>query len=218
MTLSEIEISILNELFSRKSELASIRDSIIKAFLEIVDCYNKNGTLFTCGNGGSFADAIHIAGELMKSFERKRPLDESLVEKLSKEFEGSVLVKYLESGLRAVPLGLNPSLKTAIENDIPLKDIAFAQELNVLIRPGDVLLAISTSGNAKNCLYAMSVAKAKSGRTIAFTGPNGGQMAQYADVAIRVPGDSTKIIQEYHQSVWHTLCAMIEVHFFPEKR
>ncbi|MCX8065143.1 MAG: phosphoheptose isomerase, partial [Candidatus Hydrogenedentes bacterium] len=63
-----------------------------------------------------------------------------------------------------------------------------------------------------------SVAKAKSSTTIALTGPNGGQMAQYANVAIRVPGNSTKIIQEYHQSVWHTLCAMIENHFFPEKR
>ncbi len=218
MNIKESELILLNELLSRKPELTQCKEDIINSHLSIVKCYESEGTLFTCGNGGSFADAIHIAGELMKSFERKRPLNKDFADKLSEEFAGEELKKYLEVGLRAIPLGLNPSLKSAIENDIPMKDIAYAQELNVLIKPGDVLLAISTSGNAKNCLYAMSVAKAKSCTTIALTGPKGGQMAQYADIAIRVPGDSTKIIQEYHQSVWHTLCAMVEVHFFPEKR
>jgi len=218
MNISEIESTLLFELLSRRPELNQCKEDIIKAHSSIIKCYENEGTLFICGNGGSFADAIHIAGELMKSFERKRPLNKQFEENLLKEYGGEELIRHLEAGLRAIPLGLNPSLKSAIENDIPLKDIAYAQELNVLAKPGDVLLAISTSGNAKNCLYAISVARAKSCTTIALTGPKGGQMAQCADIVICVPGDSTKIIQEYHQSIWHTLCAMVEVHFFPEKR
>ncbi len=218
MDLSPIEQEIFDELFFRRPDLKVCVDDILKTHEILVNCFEKGGTLFTCGNGGSNADALHIAGELVKSFERKRPINKVFREKLSNEYAGEELGKYLEAGLRALPLGMNSALKTAIENDCPLRDIAFAQELSVLIRPGDVLLAISTSGNAKNCLYAISVAKANNGIAVGLTGPSGGLMDQYCHVCIKTPGNSTKVIQEGHQPIWHTLCAMVESHFFSEKR
>ena len=115
-------------------------------------------------------------------------------------------------------LGLNSALKTAIENDCALPNIAFAQELNALMKPGDMLLALSTSGNAVNCLMAMSVAKAKQCTVAVLTGPNGGKMAEHADISIYAPGADTKQIQEAHIVIWHTLCCLIEAHYFPLKR
>jgi len=218
MYLSPLEQEIFDDLLTRRPDLKICADDILRAHEILVNCFTNGGTLFTCGNGGSYADALHIAGELVKSFERRRPIDKLVLEKLSNEFDGEELGKYLEAGLRAIPLGMNSALKTAIENDCPLRDIAFAQELSVLMKPGDVLLAISTSGNAKNCLYAISVARANNGTVIGLTGPSGGLMAQYTHVCIKTPGNSTKIIQEGHQPIWHALCAMIEVHFFTEKR
>ncbi|HOK10128.1 MAG TPA: SIS domain-containing protein [Candidatus Hydrogenedens sp.] len=218
MNLSPIEKEIFDDLLSRRPDLASCSENILKAHQLLVECFKHHGTLFTCGNGGSYADALHIAGELVKSFERKRPLDTTLKECIVNEYMGAELSEYLEAGLRAIPLGMNSSLKTAIENDCPMRDIAFAQELNVLMNAGDILLTISTSGNAKNCLYAVSVARAKKGTVIAMTGPSGGLLSKYAHVCIKVPGATTKVIQEAHQPIWHTLCAMVEAHFFPEKR
>ena len=124
----------------------------------------------------------------------------------------------LEAGLRGHALGFNGALKTAVENDIPLRDIAFAQELNGLVRKGDVLLGISTSGNAGNCLMAMSVAKAHGAVAVSLTGPHGGKMAGFADIAIKAPGEKTKVIQEAHIVLWHTMCCLIEAHYFPEMR
>ncbi len=171
-----------------------------------------------CGNGGSHADAMHIVGELCKSFERKRPVPAELALRLQDYPFGNRLAQHLEAGLAAVTLGLNGSLKTAVENDSPSRDTAFAQEAYALAKRGDVLIAISTSGNADNCIMALSIAKAIGAVTVALTGPTGGQMAQSADIVIKAPGSSTKIIQEAHQTVYHTFCAMIEAHYFPEKR
>jgi len=218
MHLSSIEQEIFDDLLIRRPELKICSESILETHEILVKCFSDGGTLFTCGNGGSYADALHIAGELVKSFERKRPIDNDFQNQLIKDYEGEELRKYLEAGLRAIPLGMNSALKTAIENDCPLRDIAFAQELSVLIKSGDVLLAISTSGNARNCLYATSVARAKYGTVIGLTGLSGGLLAKYSHVCIKVPGNSTKVIQEGHQAIWHALCAMAEAHFFPEKR
>ena len=115
-------------------------------------------------------------------------------------------------------IGFNGALKSAVENDCPLRDIAFAQEVCALAKPSDVLMGISTSGNADNCLMAMSTAKAAGGTTVSLTGPKGGAMAQAADIAIKAPGDSTKVVQEAHLVLYHTTCALIEGHFFPEMR
>ncbi len=217
-SLNTIEQSILDAMLVRRPDLENCVEELTAAHFALVDCYDGAGTLFTCGNGGSHSDAVHITGELLKSFERKRPLEADLKERLAPLPFGPELILHLETGLRAVALGLNPALKTAVENDCALRDIAFAQELNGMMRAGDVLLAISTSGNATNCRLAMSVAKANQGTTIAFTGPKGGHMAEFADIVVKAPGDSTKVIQEGHATLWHTLCCLIEAHYFPDPR
>lgn len=215
---TEDEKNILSAMLKRRPDLAGCEESMYECHKALSLCFDGRNCLFTCGNGGSYADALHIVGELCKSFERKRTLDAELQARLADLPCGDDLVKYLETGLPAVTLGLNGALKTAVENDCALPNIAFAQELNALIKPGDVLLAISTSGNARNCLMAMSVARAHGGKTVSLTGPAGGSMAAFADIAMKAPGDSTKVIQEAHAAIWHTLCLLIEARYFPEMR
>ena len=216
--LSPVEQEILDAMLARRPGLDGCVEALLASHTALVRAYGRDGTLYTCGNGGSHADAVHIVGELNKSFERLRPMPAAVLDRLRGLPMGEELALHLEAGLRAHALGLNGSLKTAVENDCALRDIAFAQELNALVRPQDVLLALSTSGNAANCLMAMSVAKAHGAFTLALTGPDGGLMAAFADIAIRAPGNSTKSVQEEHIVLWHTLCCLVEAHFFPEPR
>lgn len=216
--LSRLEQEVIDSMLARRADLEPCVPSMLAFHEQLVRCYEGGGTFFTCGNGGSNADAMHIVGELCKSFERRRPLEAAFSARLAGLPFGGELTQHLEAGLPAVALGFNGALKTAVENDSPLRDMAFAQEANALMRPGDVLLGISTSGNASNCLMAMSVTKAKGGIAVSLTGPKGGRMAEFADVAMRAPGDSTKVVQEAHATIWHTLCCLIEVHYFPEMR
>lgn len=213
-----LEKEIIEDMAARRPDLENCVPAMASFHAALVACYDNGGVLFTCGNGGSNADALHIVGELCKSFERKRTLDPDYCERLLDMPYGPALCEHLEAGLPAVALGLNSALKTAIENDCPLPNIAFAQELNALMRPGDMLLAISTSGNAVNCLMAMAVARARGGVAAVLTGPSGGPMAEHADCVIRAPGDSTKVVQEAHVVLWHTLCLLIEAHYFPDMR
>jgi D-sedoheptulose 7-phosphate isomerase len=216
--LAAREQEILDGMYARRPDLIDCAKDILALHLALVKTYDAGGKLLLCGNGGSNADAMHIAGELCKSFERLRPLPQPLARNLLAQPMGEELAKHLEAGLASIPLGFNGSLKTAVENDSPLRDMAFAQETVALAKPEDVLLGISTSGNARNCLMAMSVAKAIGATTVSLTGPVGGKMAEAADIAIRAPGDSVKVIQEAHLAIYHTFCAMIEVHFFPDIR
>ena len=215
---NNLESEIIEAMLNRRPDLEACVAAMEQFHNALVATYDKDGCFFSCGNGGSNADALHIVGELCKSFERQRTLPSALVERLSGLPYGAELSEHLETGLPAVTLGLNSALKTAIENDCALPNIAFAQELNALMKPGDMLLALSTSGNAVNCLMAMSVAKAKQGTVAVLTGPNGGKMAEHADISIYAPGADTKQIQEAHIVIWHTLCCLIEAHYFPLKR
>lgn len=216
--LNKVEQEVLDETLARRPDLQECVPSLLALHEALVNCYDQGGMLLTCGNGGSNADSMHIAGELCKSFERKRPLPQPLADRLESLPHGTDLAQNLESGLPAIALGFNGALKTAVENDIPLRDIAFAQEALALARPNDVLVAISTSGNARNCLMAMSVAKAVGAVTVSLTGPKGGAMAAAADIAVKAPGGSTKVVQEAHLVLYHTACALIEAHYFPERR
>ena len=210
--------NILDELRERRPDLEACVPAVTEAFEALAATYDNGGKLLLCGNGGSHADALHIAGELCKSFERKRPLPPKFMHKLVKQPGGEALAAHLERGLPAITLGLNGALKTAVENDSPLRNLAFAQETYALIKPEDTLLAISTSGNARNCLFAMSVANAMEATTVALTGSHGGAMAPAAAIAIKAPGDSVKTIQEAHIALYHTLSALIEAHYFPHRR
>ena len=218
MKLKPVEEEIAKAMLARRPDLVGCYEGLMALHAELVRCYDAGNKLFTCGNGGSNADAIHIVGELCKSFERKRPVPADLVLRLQSLPMGLDLARHLEVGLPAIALGCNGALKTAVENDSPLRNIAFAQEAYALARPGDVLIAISTSGNADNCLMAMFIMKAIGGTSVALTGPNGGKMASHADIVIRASGNSPKEIQEAHLVLYHTFCALIEAHYFPEMR
>lgn len=205
----------LRQMMTRTSELNGCVDDLVRAFETLMRVFNTGGTLFICGNGGSLADALHIAGELDKSFRNPRRLTEAQRRGLLGQPDGAALADALQQGLRTIPLGANLALTSAIANDNPLRDVGFAQELYVLGRPGDVLLGISTSGKSQNVRYAASVAHALDMTVISLTGSAGGPLAAQADIAIRAPGGETSEIQGWHMQLYHTLCDMLESAAFP---
>ena len=142
--------------------------------------------VLTCGNGGSAADAQHIAGELVGRFRRKKL-----------------------SGYKAFALTTNSSIVTAIANDFCYDDV-FSKQIEALGSRGDVLLALSTSGNSANAIEAISMAASLGMKTLAFTGAGGGTMAEQADLAIIVPDDDFARVQEIHMALGHILCGLVE--------
>lgn len=206
---------ILQQLLKRYSKLNHLELAIAGAVGSIVECYRNGGKVLVCGNGGSSADAGHIVGELMKSFETKRLLKPEIQQKLKSQFgeRGSLLSEKLQQGLPAISLSEHTSLITAISNDLG-GDFIFAQQVAGYGNPGDVLLALSTSGNAQNVLDALMVAKVKGLKTIGMTGETGGQMKEFCDVLINVPETRTAYVQELHLPVYHALCMMVEKEIF----
>jgi phosphoheptose isomerase len=207
-------VGILEGLVAAHKALAPVAEPLAAAFRLLSVTFRTGGTLFICGNGGSFADALHIAGELDKSFRRPRPVPDGHRARLAALPGGDVLAAHLQRGLRTVVLGANPSLASAVDNDSPLRGLGFAQELYSLARPGDVLLGISTSGQAGNVLNAATVAKALGLPVIALTGAGGGRLAELADVALRAPATDTAAVQGWHIHLYHALCDMLEVDAF----
>ena len=201
-------MTIIEELISRHPELEASAASIEKALDIMVGCYRANGKLLVCGNGGSAADAEHIVGELLNKFRKRRRIDPAVAAKLPDDLAG-VLV----GALPAVSLCSMGAALTAIANDVAW-DAAFAQQVYGLGNEGDVLVAISTSGNSANCVNAAHVAKAKGLKVVALTGEGGGRLAALADCAIRVPETETYKIQELHLPVYHALAAAIEEALF----
>ena len=207
--------SPVDAMISRHPELASALDDLAAAYQAIVAVQKRDGCLYLCGNGGSMSDALHISGEMLKSYTLPRPLDADLQARLIEAGpDGERLAQVLEHGLRAVVLGLNHSLSSALENDVSTPAIGYAQELLVMARPGDALLGISTSGNARNVCYAAQVARALGLTVISLTGQDGGALASLADIAIRAPAMRTDRVQELHVHLYHCLCEMLEIHFF----
>ncbi len=204
----------LKALLQRQPALQETTETLCQAFNALSDSFKTGGTLYLCGNGGSMSDALHISGELLKSYAQRRTLPEALRQQLAAQPDGHILTRNLEPGLRTVVLGANPALSSAVANDMPDPDMNLAQELLALARPGDVLLAISTSGNAKNAAYAAQTARALGLKIIALTGADGGKLALLADIAIRAPARRTDRIQELHIQLYHALCEMLEMEFF----
>jgi D-sedoheptulose 7-phosphate isomerase len=206
----------LQQLITRYPVLGGISGSIKNACDLLINCYKTEGKLLVAGNGGSAADSEHIVGELMKGFVKKRPLFPAFIQELKKIDPESAdyLGARIQTGLPAIALTGHNSLSTACINDID-GNIIYAQQLYGYGKSGDVFLGISTSGNAKNIVYAAVTAKAKGLKTIALTGGTGGSIIKYADVSIIVPETETYKIQELHLPIYHTLCLVVEEYFFP---
>jgi len=159
----------------------------------LVAALRAGGRILSCGNGGSAGDAQHFSAEMLNRFERERP------------------------GLPAMALSTDTSTLTSIANDYAYEQV-FSKQVTALGRPGDVLLAISTSGNSPNVVAAIRAAHERSMHVVALTGRNGGQMAgqlRDGDVEIRVPAERTARIQEVHLVVIHCLCDGIDSLLYP---
>ena len=194
--------------------IGGLTADIERAFRLIAASLERGGALYLTGNGGSLSDALHISGELLKSFALPRPLPLALTERLGATTEGVALAAHLQAGLRAHVLGVNPALSSAVANDIALPGIGPAQELVALAQPGDVLLAISTSGRSRSVLYAAAVAHALEMPVIALTGAADSPLVERADLALRAPASETHLIQELHLAIYHRLCLLLEAHFY----
>lgn len=212
--MKETTKKIYEELFERYPVLNGIKENILKAFEVIQSTYEEGGSLYCAGNGGSSSDCEHIVGELLKSFKKCRAVDEKTANSLSSYGEdGQYILSKLEGSLPATSLISQTGILTAFANDKSW-DTAIAQQLYGLGKQGDCLVVLSTSGNSKNCVYAVLVAKAKGIKTIAFTGMTGGKLKDICDVAICVPEMETYKVQELHLPIYHCLCAMLEEEFF----
>ncbi len=204
---------------ARCPEVAEAVETLCAAFV-------SGGKLLTCGCGGSAADASHIAGEMVKSFEIARPLPRTLVDEVDRvvgtsgedgarrairaaNASGRSLAHRLQLGFACVSLAADTSVLTAIANDIG-SDAVFAQQVVALGRRGDVLWCISTSGESDSVVNAAIVGRAMGIRVIGLVGRNGGALAPICDTAIRVPSVSTAEIQQMHVSVYHHVCREVE--------
>lgn len=168
---------------------------IADAVNALVGCITAGGKVLSCGNGGSAGDAQHFAAEFVGRFERERP------------------------GLAAISLSTDTSIITAIANDYHF-DAIFAKQVQALGAPGDVLLAISTSGNSRNVIAAVEAARAKEMIVIGLTGNKGGKLRDLlleTDVLICVPHERTARIQEVHLLVLHCLCDAVDLQLLGEE-
>ena len=169
-----------------------LSDNIVGAVELCVESLRAGGKVMFAGNGGSAADAQHWAGELVSRFYYDRP------------------------GLAAIALTTDSSILTAIGNDYGY-DYTFARQVEALGRTGDVLVAISTSGNSPNIIRAAEAARARGVAVVGFTGEGGGKLAPLSDICFRVPSTETPRIQEGHEFIDHLLCALVEAEMHPRE-
>lgn len=206
--------TISARLYERYPQLTVVRDQVEAAGALLIGCYEEKGKVLACGNGGSAADAEHIVGELMKGFLLPRPLppEERAVLEARGE-RGAWLARHLQGALPAIALTGAPALSTAFMNDVK-PELAFAQQVYGYGRQGDVLVGLSTSGEAENVCYAAEAALARGLSVIGITGERGGALRALSTVWIGLPATETFAVQELTLPVYHALCAQVEHHFF----
>jgi D-sedoheptulose 7-phosphate isomerase len=199
--------------------ISVIQKEIVDSYDILVDCFRSGNKVMTCGNGGSAADSDHIVGELMKGFLLKRELstEQQTAFQLACPEEGAVIASNLQQAFPAISLVNSPALSTAFANDMS-PDFIFAQQVFGIGNRGDVLIAISTSGNSKNVLWAAKVAQAQGIKVIGLTGMDGGKLADCSDVCLKVPAEKVFDIQEFHLPVYHLLCILVEETLFGKKK
>ena len=208
---------ILRDLVSRYPELVSCAESVQRAFELLKECFEAQGKLLLCGNGGSCADCAHITGELMKGFCKNRPLSEKQKLALAKidSKNGYFLAEKLQQAFPVVDLCANTALITAVANDTDA-DLIFAQQIMGLGREKDVLLCICPKGSAPNVLNAIAAARLQGMKVIGMVAQGKGAMANLCDGLIAVPQNEVFLAQEMHLPVYHALCLMLEAEFFSE--
>jgi len=187
--------SKIEESISLKTSLLSnteILNAVNNAINEIVTCYKAGGKVLWCGNGGSAADAQHLAAELSGRFYYDRP------------------------PLFSEALHVNTSYITAVANDYSY-DIIYSRLVEAMGKKGDVLIGLSTSGNSANVIKALEKANEMGITTIAFTGKTGGKMNGIGKYLINIPSTDTPRIQECHMLLGHTICELVEMNLFPKK-
>lgn len=193
--LDRIKSHFQESIRTKETAMELLAPAIAEAAELITQCLLKEGKVLSCGNGGSAGDAQHFSSELLNRFERERP------------------------GLPAMALTTDSSTITSIANDYDYTQV-FSKQVRALGHGGDVLLAISTSGNSANVLAAIHAAHDRQMRVVALTGRDGGTMATAlsdGDVEIRVPAQVTARIQETHLLVIHCLCDLIDLHLFGQE-
>ena len=188
-------------LYEKYTALEVCREDIEKALELILHTYQNGGKVLVCGNGGSAADSEHIIGELMIGFLLKRPVrDARIRERLRAGLQGS---------LPAISLPSQCAILSAFINDVD-PEMMYAQLVYGYAKEKELLIGLSTSGNSKNVVNAIEVAKCLGMKTLSLTGAKESRMWELSDVTIRVPETETYKVQEYHLPVYHYLCAEVE--------
>ena len=189
--------TVIDSIDIHKKLLAEYENSCVETVVSaagmIINCLENDGCIYLCGNGGSAADAQHIAGELIGRFKRER------------------------KALPAVALTTDTSVLTSIGNDNGFEDI-FTRQVEGLIRPGDILWAISTSGTSANVVAAAKLAKEKGAKILAFTGKPKTELEQICDLCLSIEAPNTAAAQEIHQLAYHTICDLVEQKFCQDKQ
>lgn len=203
---------ILESLTVRYPDMCVCEAEVREACDMLIASFRSGGKLLACGNGGSASDSEHTVGELMKSFRFKRPVDAAFLGAY-RESNGEDAPAWLEGALPAISLVSQVALSTAFGNDEASVGV-FAQQVYGYGEPGDVLLAISTSGNSANVVEAAKVARAKGVKVIGLTGSRESKLTPLSDVCVRVPRDEVFQVQELHLPVYHCLCACAEAELF----
>ena len=208
--MKDTTISKVVEMLETSGLHDKYKTEIITAVETICNAFRSGNRLYICGNGGSASDAEHIAGEFAKSFIKKRPVDKTFEENFLKQFPNDAdLIRKTEKGFPAFSLASQTSLMSAVNNDIG-GDYVFSQQACAYVNDGDVLIAISTSGNSVSVCNAVKIAKVKGATIIALTGKTGGNLKNLAGICLLSEKQETYLIQQEHIIIYHTICAAVE--------
>ena len=208
----------IGEVLERCPGLAGVCAEMQAAAEAICAGHRAGAKVLVCGNGGSASDSEHIVGELAKGFVLRRSLPEADIEKIraagvAGDPSADELAAKLQGGVAAISLAGHPALASAVDNDTG-REMIFAQQVYVYGRPGDILIALSTSGSSGNILRALTVARAFGVKTIGLTGTRPGGMDALCDILIKAPCTETHKIQELHLPIYHTICLLVEQELF----
>lgn len=216
--MKESTADMIQSLIKRYPVLGVCQADVRQSVEALLAAFRQGHKLLVCGNGGSAADCEHIVGELMKGFLLERRLEPQKQEQIARMYpdQAQMFTQTLQRAVPAISLCSQTALMTAFGNDVS-SQMVFAQQVLGYGCPGDVLLAISTSGNSANILYAAQIARVQGMTVIGLTGESGGKLRAHCDICISVPSAITYQIQELHLPVYHCLCACVENELFGEE-